>query len=613
MSLIPDAAVVVDVDGRIVSVNERAEDLFGYQRGSLSGISIESLVPERARHRHRQHRTSFFEAPLNRPMGAGLELTGRCQDGSEFPLDISLAPIVNDGERLVVAAIRDVTEQRRATAAQAELATIVRSSFDAIISMTLDGRITNWNPAAEDLFGYRRADIIGQHVAILVPDHASGVLEELLDAASASGHRGATDTKWLHCDGQDVDVAISISPLRDLSGTLRGYAAMARDISERKTAEIDLHRLLAEGEQLQRQQAATSEIRLALLSGASLTESLTLICLRAADLLECPVAVISLQEGDAVRIVAAVGTASGMIGTILPASGSFAEQVIVRQEPLEIARRSAGSQVDVPATLPDGPTFGVPILIGGVATGALTFVRQDDGGPFGPTIRLFGEALAAQASLAFEFDRTRRHREEMALAGDRDRIARDLHDHVIQRLFGAGMGLQGSLPLIADSRAHQRVSDAIEQVDQTIREVRNTIFSLSIPAGAAQRLRAQVLEAIEEAGVGLGFQPSVTFDGPIDSAVPDTVVPHVLACVREALSNVSRHAQASAVDLQIVVTGDLLIVSVTDNGVGVGSPRRSSGLANLEERARILGGAFEVWSPSAGGTHLKWTARIRQE
>ena len=297
----------------------------------------------------------------------------------------------------------------------------------------------------------------------------------------------------------------------------------------------------------------------------------------------------------------------------MPASKSFAEQVIVRQEPLEIARRTSGSLVEAPATLPDGPTFGVPIIIGGIAAGALTFIRDDDGQPFGATIRLFGEALAAQASLAFEFDRARRDREEMALAGDRERIARDLHDHVIQRLFAVGMRLQGSLPFVADARAKQRVSGAIEQLDQTIREIRNTIFSMSIPGSATQLLRAQVLGLMEEAGAGLGFQPSVSFDGPIDSGVPDEVVPHVLACVREALSNASRHARASAVDVHIVLNGDLLIVSVTDDGIGFGSPHRSSGLANLEERARLLGGAFEVWSPSAGGTHLKWTARIHRE
>ncbi len=194
MSLSPDAALVVDSEGRVVAVNERAEDLFGYPHGRLAGLYVEALVPERGRRRHREFRAQFLGQPQSRLMGAGVELTGRRQDGSEFPLDISLAPIVNEGERLVVAAIRDMTEQRRSTAAQAELATIVRSSFDAIISTTLEGKVTNWNPAAEELLGYRGDEILGRHIATLVPSHASVVLEELLDAASEGGHRGARAT-----------------------------------------------------------------------------------------------------------------------------------------------------------------------------------------------------------------------------------------------------------------------------------------------------------------------------------------------------------------------------------------------------------------------------------
>jgi len=189
MSLIPDAAVVADPEGRIVSVNEHAEDLFGYLPGSLAGLSIETLIPERVRRRHHDHRAAYVADPQSRPMGAGLELTGRRRDGSEFPIDISLAPITNDGERLVVAAIRDITDQRRAAAAQAELATIVRSSSDAIISTTLDGRITNWNPAAEELFGFRSDEILGEHIVVLVPSHASPILE----ISSAPPRRAGTE------------------------------------------------------------------------------------------------------------------------------------------------------------------------------------------------------------------------------------------------------------------------------------------------------------------------------------------------------------------------------------------------------------------------------------
>jgi len=610
MSLIPDAAIVADGDGRIVSGNQRAERLFGYLPGSLIGLPIEELVPERARRRHRGHRSAFLVGPQDRPMGAGLELTGRRRDGSEFPLDISLAPIVNAGERLVVAAIRDVTEQRRATASQAELAAIVRSSLDAIISTALEGHITSWNPAAEELLGYRRADIVGEHISTLVPEHASAVFEELLEEAAMKGHPGALDTQWRHRDGHEIEVAVSVSPLKDQSGSLLGFSAVARDITERKAIERDLRHLLVEEERLQRQHAATAEIRLALLSGASIEEALTLICARASELVDAPEAVICVKDADGVRIAAAVGWAAEMVGTTLPPGLSFAEQVIDRGEPIEISQRSESSLIEVPKTLPDGPTFGVPIITDGAARGSLTFVRKPGGPAFDAAVRVFAEVFGTQAALAFELERARKDRDEMALVGDRERIARDLHDHVIQRLFAAGMGLQGSLALVAEPRARQKVSEAVVLLDATIREIRNTIFGIARPDGHHPLLRSQVVELAQEARSALGFEPWVGFEGAIDAGVPDRVGPHVLACVREALSNVARHAGARTVRVELVMAEGTLVVAVTDDGVGFRPSARSSGLANLDERARLLGGSLEVSTHPGGGTRLQWSVPI---
>jgi PAS domain S-box-containing protein len=610
MSLMPDAAVVADSTGNIVSVNTLAETLFGYTPGSLAGHSIEELVPERARLRHRRHRTGFITAPKNRPMGAGLELTGRRRDGSEFPLDISLAPIEHSGERLIVAGVRDVTEQRAAAAAQAELATIVRSSLDAIISTTLDGRITNWNPAAEELLGYGRDEIVGEHIAKLVPSHSSIVLEELLDSAASGPHRGARDTRWLHRDGSEVDVAVSISPLRDQGGTLRGFSSIARDIRERKAAETELRRLLAEEQRLEQQHAATAEIRLALLAGAPLHDSLMLMCERASELVDSPVAVICMRDPGGIRITAAVGLEPEMIGTVLPAATSFAERVIDSGQLIEIARSSEVSSVGASDSVPDGPTLGAPVIAGGVTRAALIFVRVAGANAFSQSDQFFAEVLAAQAALAFEFERARSDREAVMLAGDRDRIGRDLHDQVIQRIFAAGMGLQSALGLIDRPRAREKVSEAIDALDETVREIRNTIFSLSRSDDDDHLLSSQVIDVAKQADTALGFDSTVGFEGPIDVGVPEHIVPHVLAVVREALSNVARHAGATAVRVRIVLTGDDLLVAVIDNGVGIKAPTRSSGLANLEERARLFGGIFTVSPTRDGGTRLEWRVSI---
>ena len=225
LALVPDAAVVVDHRGEIVLVNEQALALFGYSDAELIGRPLEILVPERFRHNHREHRAHYAMAPRTRSMGATLDLWGRRRDAGEFPVDISLAPI-DAGEPLVVAAIRDVTERQMATAAMAQLAAIVQSSQDATLSVTLGGQITTWNPGAEGLFGHSAAEAIGRHISFLVPEEASEELEELLAAALAGETTAPRDTRWLRHDGSHVDVALSVSPLRDSVDRTFGFSAL---------------------------------------------------------------------------------------------------------------------------------------------------------------------------------------------------------------------------------------------------------------------------------------------------------------------------------------------------------------------------------------------------
>ena len=180
LSLMPDAAVAVDGKGTIIAVNERTEAFFGYSAQEVEGKNIELLVPERFRHSHRRRRADYSADPRTRPMGAGLDLYARRKDGSEFPVDISLAPIGGGGGgELVVAAIRDITERKAAQSAQAQLAAIVQSSADGIFSMSHRGVITSWNPGAEAMFGFSPEEVVGRHIGLFFPDDP--VLEELLD------------------------------------------------------------------------------------------------------------------------------------------------------------------------------------------------------------------------------------------------------------------------------------------------------------------------------------------------------------------------------------------------------------------------------------------------
>lgn len=592
MSLIPDAAVVADAEGRIVAVNSHAEEMFGYSQGSLPGLPLETLIPERVRRRHYEHRARYVADPRSRPMGAGLELTGRRRDGTEFAIDISLAPLTNEGQRLVVAAVRDISEQRRAAAAQAELAAIVGSSSDAIISMTLEGQVTNWNKAAHDMFGYSPTEIVGKHVATLVPAPSSPILEDLLAAATEGRFQEALDTRWRHRDGHELDVSVSISPMRDRDGRLRGFSSIVRDNTEHKRDEAELRRLLAEEERLQRQHAVASEIRLALLSGTSLDATLVLICRRASELLEAPVAVVA--ESDPPRVRVGVGAAH-LVGSTSPDTRSLLEALTERAA-------SLGP--------PDCPALGVPVVVAGVAAAELIVVRAAGGAAFDRGARAIAEALGEQISLAFEFEKVRRLSEQNVLAGDRERIARDLHDHVIQRLFAAGLSLQASQSMVEDPATLGRLSEVVDVLDETIREIRNTIFSLSLSQERARSVRWQIAEVVREVSVALEFEPRVEFVGRDEASIPIRLVPHVVACAREALTNVARHAHASEALVELVVSDDSLTVVVTDNGVGIGTPTRSSGLGNLENRTRLLGGRFEIADGPRGGTRASWTVPL---
>jgi PAS domain S-box-containing protein len=229
-----DAMVCVDAGGRIVLVNAQTERLFGYTRDDLVGQPVETLVPDAVKARHSGLRDGY--AGDSRPMGVGLELSGRRRDGTTFSAEISLSAIGADRDRLVLAAIRDVTVQREATMAQARLASIIESSEDAIIGKTLDGIITSWNAGAQAMYGYTAAEITGHSIADLLPPDRLGELSEILARLAAGERIDHYQTRRLRKDGTVIDVSVSVSPLRDAAGQVTGFATVASDITDQVRA-----------------------------------------------------------------------------------------------------------------------------------------------------------------------------------------------------------------------------------------------------------------------------------------------------------------------------------------------------------------------------------------
>jgi len=216
------------------------------------------------------------------------------------------------------------------------------------------------------------------------------------------------------------------------------------------------------------------------------------------------------------------------------------------------------------------------------------------------------EALALAAGIAIENTRLHDRVRILSVLDDRDRIARDLHDRVIQRIFAIGMTLQGATRLEEVGPILERVNKAVDDLDATITEIRTAIFELD--SGTLRGVRHGVREIVTELAPVLGSRPEVTFLGPVDSGVSQRVADHLLAVLREALTNAGKHAQASTFSV-IVSVADDVTVEVIDDGVGFPSlvaQGAGLGLANLRKRAEKLGGTFETESPQGGGTRVIW-------
>jgi len=251
--------------------------------------------------------------------------------------------------------------------------------------------------------------------------------------------------------------------------------------------------------------------------------------------------------------------------------------------------------------------LGLPVRVRGEVYGNLYLTDKQSGGEFDEEDEAMAEALALAAGIAIENTRLRDRVTVLSVLEDRDRIARDLHDRVIQRIFAVGMTLQGASRLPGPPEILARVDKAVDALDTTINEIRTAIFELGDGMGK-RGLRHSVLELAEELTPMLGCRPEVRFQGPVDSVVPQPLADHLLAVLREALTNAAKHAHAHRFFVTLTV-GDEVRLEVADDGSGIAEHRPSTGgmgLTNMAGRAEKLGGTFEIQVPEGGGTRLLW-------
>ena len=258
--------------------------------------------------------------------------------------------------------------------------------------------------------------------------------------------------------------------------------------------------------------------------------------------------------------------------------------------------------------------LGVPIKVRGEVYGNLYLTDKIGWSEFADDDEALVGALALAAGIAIENTRLHQRVQEAAIYDERDRLARDLHDTVIQRLFAAGLTLQ-SIAGTAASHSADRLRGVIADIDDTIRQVRTTIFELGLDKSSGGA-RAGVIALVHELSPVVGFEIGVSIDGPVDAALSDEVEEHLLATLREALTNVGRHARASRASVLLAVDTESCRLRVLDNGQGVDGDRPHTnggghGLLNMRRRAEKLHGSLEIETPESGGTVLIWQVPIR--
>lgn len=375
---------------------------------------------------------------------------------------------------------------------------------------------------------------------------------------------------------------------------------------------IENARLYDEVRRRERWLRASSEISRRLLSGAEPGDVLPLFTAEAMDVADADLAAIAVPVAGTDRLVveAAAGlNADQAQGTALPGEGAFSAAVY-----------KSGTQTIIPAERADdrafaafdpdglfGPLLVMPLGEGDRVRGVLLIARRVGSPPFATAIAETLSAFSGQAAIALELAQRRRDAEQLTVLHDRDRIAKDLHDLAIQRLFATGMTLDGVTRMIDNVTVAERVGRAVDDIDETIKLIRTTIFALQARDEelAQHSLREQVLAEVEAAAAVLGFAPGLRLEGPIDAKVPGEIAENLIAVLREGLSNAARHAKAKRIEVSLSA-GDDVSLRIVDDGIGIPAKARRRGLQNLAERAKNLDGTLTVGPGAERGTVLEW-------
>ena len=734
----PDAMIMTDEHGVILMVNRQVETMFGYDRGDLLGLTVEELLPDRYRQIHTAHRTRYRVRPTLRVMGAGLDLWARRADGTEFPVEISLSPIVDDDGTAVVASIRDITDRVAAEAQSHLIQSTIDATHDGVFMFRADTlQFTYVNQGAIDQVGYTRDEFLSMTPVHIKPEYTLDAFRRIL-APLIDGEIERHTFRTIHRgkDGSDLPVEIVLEyPPAAHPAADRVMVALVRDISERLEAEqqlndsesrfraafdegpvpmalarlssdteptliggnqaladllgyhrdelagmtysqlvypgepaidaaqftrsrasrpsdgdvnrrflradgtpvwVQLHSgpLSTDGDQVtaighlidisaeveadaarSRQESlnqALSELRFKMLQGASRTEGLNLICASAVETLDASTALIlsATGGGDDLKVETAINLPDGALAAL-----RFSKNFGVVGEVFRTGEPRFTKPGDPQATSGNDAVM-VDLRVGSVViaplqgvdevTGVLLVVRYEDAEVQFDNDDLAGiNRFASEAVIAIELAAYRDNQKGIELLQDRERIAQDLHDKVIQRLFAAGMGLQAVAGHVEPRDAAERITKTISDLDGTISELRSSIFALHT-LDTPKPVVDQLHETIALAAEALDHQPTINLPSDVES-IPLAVVEQLLPTITEAISNIARHADASHTSLTLTLENSGLVLEISDDGSGIDDCRPGGhGLANMTSRAKRLDGSCQITNNESAGATLTW-------
>ncbi len=588
-----DAVLIFEVDSlRFTYVNDGATKLLGYSKPDLlGGMTPLHVAPDLDDQRMRTIVASLDAGSQTAGRFGGLILR---EDGRNVPVEWAVErPTMEDGSRrLLVAIVRDVSERVAVERSLIASEDAFRIAFEqaptgialADISQASERPILRTNASFARMLGYEPGELVGRSFAELShPDDATldaDMTQRLANGSLAVYHR---EKRYRHALGHYIWAELYANVLDRGDGSLTRTLAHITDITTRKEVEVERDRQ-------SRFVNALGDLSKTLLASAALSETTTSITRGTRALLDADWAVLAtIDELSNLRqIVSADGPGAAAIVGSQHQSGQTMSDAVAD---------ALGTTV--------GPATWAPVQLSAKSLGTLLVMRRPDRDGFDERDTQLLASYASQVSIALELAAARADRQRVALLEDRERIARDLHDHVIQQLFAAGMSLQATAGRTKDSLIAERVLSAVDTIDDTISQIRTTIFQLSTRTDDG--LRDQVVRLVHTRRDALGFEPRVSFVGPVDG-LSEFVTDDLLGVLNEALANVSRHARATTVDVTIERVSDRVELRVIDDGMGVcDADPTGNGRTNMIERAEALGGWASIDRGITGGTVVTWS------